>query len=211
MLRKGLLLAFAVILIITGCRSSNDKAPTKDQTAYEKIQVQLLSMESYRSEATVEYISNKGTNSYDTFQLCKITGEYRIEVVAPENVAGNVTMSDGTTIYQFNPKISGKIAMGTKESQERSEVFVTSFLKNYLKSQEVSISVASLGAGQCTVLEASIPGDHPYLTSEKLWVDNTTLMPVKLVVYDPDGAERIVVTYKNFEYNVTLEDANFKI
>jgi outer membrane lipoprotein-sorting protein len=65
--------------------------------------------------------------------------------------------------------------------------------------------------GQCTVLEAIIPGSHPYLSSEKLWVDNKTSKPVKLVIYDPDGAERIIVTYGAFEYNVELDDSLFTI
>lgn len=209
---QAFLLALAVAGL-AGCQKlmPDKTAQTKEQNAYQKIQTTLLSTTTYQSEATVEYKSNKGSNTYDTLQQCKISGEYRVEVVAPENVAGNVTLSDGKTICQFNPKITGRIAIGTKESQERTEILLTTFIKNYLKSQEVSISVANLGQGQCTVLEAVIPGDHPYLSSEKLWVDNQTLKPVKLVVYDPDGGERIIVTYQNFQYNVPLSDSLFTV
>lgn len=205
-------LALAVAAL-SGCQKlmPDKTAQTKEQNAYQKIQTTLLNTKTYQSEATVEYKSNKGSNTYGTLQQCKISGEYRVEVTAPENVAGNVTLSDSKTICQFNPKIAGRIAIGTKESQERTEILLTSFIKNYLKSQEVSISVANLGQGQCTVLEAVIPGEHPYLRSEKLWVDNQTLKPVKLVVYDPDGGERIIVTYQKFEYNVPLDDSLFTV
>jgi outer membrane lipoprotein-sorting protein len=40
-------------------------------------------------------------------------------------------------------------------------------------------------------------------------MDNETLKPVKMVVYDPDGAERIIVTFNVFEYNVALDDSLF--
>jgi len=196
--------------MLTGCGLLPGKAEVKvEPNVYSKIQKALTEMQSYRSSATVEYISNKGRNAYDVLQSCRATGEYRVDVVGPENVAGNVTISDGVTIYQFNHKIAGKVSVGIKENQERSEIFVTSFIRNYLSSQEVSVSVGNFGEGKCTVLEAIVPGEHPYLSSEKLWVDNETLKPVKLCIYDPDGSERIMVTFNTFDYNVEFDDKLF--
>jgi outer membrane lipoprotein-sorting protein len=192
-----------------GCQGTG-QTKKETQNAYEKIQSILVNIETYMCEATVEYKSNKGSNVYNTVQKCKITGEYRVEVVGPEKVAGNVTLSDGKTIYQFNKKLSGRIAVATKESQERSEIFFTSFIKNYLKSNETAVSAAKIADEPCTVLEAQIPGSHPYLASEKIWIDNKTLKPVKLIIYDPQGSERIIVTYKSFEYNVPLENSEFE-
>ena len=168
-------------------------------------------MQSYEAEATVTYISNKTTHTYETKQQCKITGEYRIEVTGPERVAGNVTINDGKTITQFNTKVAGRISIGTTEAVERSELFLTSFVKNYVRSQEVSVAAASIEGNPTTVLEARIPGEHPYMATQKLWVDNETLKPVKLVIYDVSGVERIVVTYNSFEYNVRLSDEIFRV
>jgi len=195
---------------MAGCQGGGP-SKAEQQNAYQKIQSVLTNVRSYMCEATVEYKSNKGSNVYDTIQKCKITGQYRVEVIGPDNVSGNVSVSDGKTIYQYNKRVSGKIAVATKESQERSEIFFTSFLKNYMKSNETSVSAAKVQDDPCTVLEALIPGSHPYLASEKLWIDNKTLKPVKLVVYDPQGSERIIVTYKTFEYNVALEDSEFSV
>ena len=196
--------------MLAGCGIWRKQADTKvEPNAYARIQKALTEMRSYKSSASVEYISNKGSNIYDVLQSCRSTGEYRVEVTSPESVSGNVTISDGVTIYQFNQKVSGKVSVGVKENQERSEIFVTSFVRNYLSSQEVSVSVSNFGEGKCTVLEAIVPGEHPYLSSEKLWVDNETLKPVKLCIYDPDGSERIVVTFKTFDYNVELDDELF--
>ncbi len=200
-----------LLLLITACGRNAGEAPQNTASAYEKIQKRLVALQSYQSEATVSYKSNKGTNVYDTLQQCTIEGKYRVEVTGPKNVSGNVTVSDGKTIMQYNPKVSGKVSLGMKENPERAEIFLTSFIKNYLSSQEVSVSVGNFGEGKCTVLEAIIPGNHPYMASEKLWVDNKTLNPVKLVIYDPDMGERIVVNFKTFEYNVPLEENLFTI
>jgi len=211
-LYKILALAATALVVFSGCSMLKDKGDgTADANAYEKIQQNLMNMTSYQSEATVKYISNKNTNEYQTLQQCRISGEYRIEVTGPEDVAGNITLSDGETICQFNPNVSGKIAVGSKESPERSEIFLTTFVKNYLNSKEVSLEVSNFGEGRATVLEASVPGTHPYLASEKLWVDNETYKPLQLVIYDPDGAERVVITYNSFEYNVALDDSLFTV
>jgi len=198
-------------LALTGCQvlqPSGGKTQA-DKSAYEKIQKELIELQTYKSDATVEYKSNKGSNKYETVQQCKINGEYRIEVTAPANVAGSVTINDGKSIRQFNQRLQSQIQVSTSENQERSELFVTSFIKNYLNSNQVSISVANFGEGRCTVLEAAIPGNHPYMTTEKLWIDNATLAPVQLIVYDAQGTERIIVTYNTFEYNVPLDEKVF--
>lgn len=206
-------LVITLTLFVVGCKSKVQKESEmlNAQTTYEKVQNTLINLKSYKSEATVKYISNKSQNEYETLQHCKTSGEYRIEVIGPEKVSGNVTLFDGKNIAQYNPKIGGKILVTAKESQERSEIFLNSFLKNYLNSEEVSLSVSKLDEGVCTVLEAIVPGDHPFLSTEKLWVDNTSLRPVKLVVYDKEGSERLIVTYKNFDYNVELEDSLFVV
>ncbi len=207
--RFALLSIMLFVLILSACGASSEESSKISQTTYEKIQKRLIALDSYKSEATVTYKSNKGSNTYDTLHQCKMDGKYRIEVTAPKNVAGNITLSDGKLISQFNPKIEGKVSIGVKENPERSEIFLTSFVKNYLASQEVSVSVGNFGEGKCTILEAKVPGNHPYLATEKLWVDNKTLNPVKLIVYDPDSSERIIVNFKTFEYNVVLDDSVF--
>jgi len=198
------------LFAVSGCAGIG-ATKADSQNTYQKMQAIFTNVRSYACEATVEYKSNKGSNVYDTTQKCKTTGEYRVEVVGPDNVSGNVTLSDGKTIYQYNKRISGKISVATKESQERSEIFFTSFIKNYLKSAETSMSAAKVEGDPCTVFEALIPGTHPYLASEKLWIDNQTLKPVKLIIYDPQGSERIIVTYKTFDYNVEIDDSEFKV
>jgi outer membrane lipoprotein-sorting protein len=107
--------------------------------------------------------------------------------------------------------VEGRVAVPVQETPERSELFLTTFIRNYLQSNEVSVMVADMDEGVRTVLEAAVPGNHPYLAMARLWVDNATLQPVKLIVYDPDGAERLIVTYHAFEMNVVLDDAIFSL
>ena len=214
---KKLAILAAILMtltLITACSTGGGlrgPADAAEITAFERIQRMMFELQTYRAIATVEYRSNKGSNVYETVQHARITGEYRIEVTAPEAAAGSVTTSDGRQIHQFNNRVNGRVSLIVQETPERSEIFLTSFIRNYKQSEEVSVSVADMDEGVRTVLEASIPGNHPYLSIARLWVDNETMLPVKLVIFDADGAERIVVTYHIFEYNVVLDDGLFTI
>jgi len=213
-LLAGLLALCIALVLLAGCSSGDGlrgPADAEEISAFEQIQRMLFDMQSYRAIATVEFRSNKGVNVYETVQHARITGEYRIEVTAPEAVAGSVTANDGRQILQFNNRVNGRVSLQVQETPERSELFLTSFIHNYRQSQEVSVSVADMDEGVRTVLEAEVPGNHPYLSLARLWVDNTTLLPVKLIIFDADGAERVVVTYHVFEYNVVLEDGLFSV
>ena len=202
-----------VFVLFTACGAGGLRGPADaaEVSAFEKIQRMLFELQTYRAIATVEYRSNKGTSVYETVQHARITGEYRVEVTAPEAVAGSVTVSDGRQINQFNSRVNGRVSLMVQETPERSEIFLTSFIRNYKQCEDVSLSVADMDEGVRTVLEAGIPGNHPYLSMARLWVDNETMLPVKLVIFDADGAERIIVTYHIFEYNIVLDDGLFTI
>lgn len=202
-----LFLLLIMVAVLAACQSREAAEPS----VYQQIHQLLANLQTYRAVATVEYISNKGTNTYETIQHGRITGEYRVEVTGPEHVAGNITSSDGQHIYQFNTRVNGRITILAGETKERSEIFLTAFIRNWQSSQQTSVTVANIDEGRFTVLEAIIPGSHPYLATQKLWVSNETFLPAKLVIFDPSGTERVIVTYHNFEYNVELDNAIFTI
>lgn len=186
-------------------------APKETLTEMEKIQKQLNEMEGYQCQATLTRVCNKGENTYETKQYYKSTGEYRLELIGPENVAGNYTVFDGKSICQFNPRIQGRIVKEVPESQQRNELFLGQFMKNYMQSEGVTVDAAAIDETQCTVLEAIIPGNDVNLASEKLWVDNTTLKPVQFIIYDQEGKEKYVLNYTEFEYNPDFNEELFQI
>jgi len=204
----GIVLA-AVTVSACNVWPGREGADGLDVSAYEKIHDALMNMHSFSAEATIKYISNKNTNEYITLQHAKMSGEYRIEVTGPEDVAGNITVFDGTTIYQFNPNVSNQIAVSVNETPERSEVFLTSFIKNYIASVDSTVRASNFDDSTATILEANVAGNHPYMHTQKLWVDNETNKPLQMIVFDANGVERIVITYSNFEYNPELEDGLF--
>lgn len=206
-----LTLLIGIINLLVACNQVVEELPPPDQTTYEKINNKLAQLVSYRSEATVKYISNKGENEYITLQQVKSSGHYRIEVLGPDNVAGNITVSNNDTIYQYNKNVNGRVSIGTDDTKERTQILLTSFVKNYFATNNESIQTASLDDPRVTVLTATVSGNHPYIATQELWVNNDTLTPIQLIIKDNNNEERVVVTYNTFEYNMYLDDTLFQL
>lgn len=202
-LKKGLFIIFTFLLV--GCSNSISGDD------YATIQEKIMNMESYSSQGNVKYISNKGETSYDIKQSVKKDGKYIIETISPEAVAGNIILFDGSIVWQYNPKLDSKISVGDKDKLERKEISIFSFLENYVKSKDVALETSNIDDQIYTILEAKIPGNNKYFSTEKLWLNNETKVPEKLIIYDTDGNERVVLTFNKFEYNAELSDEIFNI
>ena len=201
----SLVLSFSLLFTIAAC---SQEEPLSE---LESIQKQLAEMEGYTCTATLTRTNERGTQTYETKQYCKATGEYRLELTAPENVAGNYTIFDGDRICQYNPRLDSSVIKDVPESQHRNELFLSQFISNYMQSEGVSVETAALDESRCIVLEAIIPGNDSTLSSEKLWVDRETLLPVRFVIYDVDEKECYKTEYTSFTFNPQFDDALFAI
>ena len=201
----SLFLSFSLLFTIAAC---SREEPLSE---LESIQKQLAEMEGYTCTATLTRTNERGEQTYETKQYCKSTGEYRLELTAPENVAGNYTVFDGERICQYNPRLDSSITRDIPESQHRNELFLSQFIQNYMQSEGVSVETAALDESRCIVLEAIIPGNDAALASEKLWVDRESLLPVRFVIYDAEGEERYSMDYSSFEFDPQFDDALFTI
>ncbi len=198
------LFLFLAILLMTGCMSG--------KKSYPSIQDKLMAMSSYSADCTLTYISNKGETVYKATQLASSDGRYRIKTSSPENYRDNVVLYDGNMVWHYNPLVKeNKISVDPPDKASRREIILFSFMENYVKSKDVGIESASLDESLCTVLEAKLAGDSPLLCTEKLWVDNKTQLPVRLVIYDSENNERIVEEFENFVYNCNIGEKDFTL
>lgn len=202
-LKKALFLLF--LFTLSGCTNAEKKED------YPTIQEKLINMESYSCDADLTYISNKGENTYKIKQKAKNDGRYYIETIAPEDFKGHKIVFDGKIIWQYNPEVEQKISVADKDKIARKQISLFSFLENHLKSTEIALETSKTDEGIYTILEANIPKDNKYFSTEKLWINNETKLPEKLVIYDEDGKERVLVQYNNFEYNPKIEDSDFDV
>ena len=204
-MKRLLLCCIALLCVCTACQK--EELPS----AMSQIQKTLTEMEGYTCLATLTRTSNKGEQIYETKQDFKSSGEYRLELLSPDSVKGNYTVYDGKIVCQHNPRLQDKIVRDVPASQQRNELFLGQFMKNYMQSEGVSVETAALDENHCTILEAVIPGNDPAMATEKLWIDNQTLTPVRFVIYDADGTERWRLDYTSFTFNPHFDENLFQI
>lgn len=199
------LVSTVMVLSLGGCKKE------EPLTELEAVQKQLLDMEGYHCTATLTRISNKAEKVYETEQYVKITGEYKLELTAPTDVAGNYTIFDGEQICQYNPTLNSKIIKDIPFDKSRNELFLNQFMENYLTSQDVGVTASTIEDSKCIVLEAIITGTDNALSYEKLWIDAQSLLPVRLSIYDSQDVERYRMEYNEFTYNPEFPENIFLI
>lgn len=205
-MKLRLIFLLTTLTLLCGCSKSGNISD------YDKVHNHLMALESYTADTEICYISNKGENTYTAKQYAQADGRYRLETTSPEEYNGCVLLFDGKMIWQYNPSAGdNKIKVNAPDKPERAELILFNFMENYVKSKDVGIETSSVDESLCTVLEAKIPGDNKFLSTEKLWIDNQTLAPKKLVIYDCDSKEKVVVNYNNFEYNCEIEQSKFAL
>lgn len=198
------LFLFFLILLLGGCSLM--------QKEYPSIQDRLMAMTSYSTDCKLTYISNKGETIYETTQIADNNGRYKVETSSPEQYKNNIVLFDGNLVWQLNPNLKeNQISINPPDKASRREIILFSFIENYVKSKDTTVQTSSLDESKCTVLEAIIPGDNNMLSKEKLWIDNESKNPIKLIIYDKEGKERIVAEYSKFVYNCKIDDKTFVI
>lgn len=170
-----------------------------------------MAMESYCTKAHIAYINNKGTDEFDATYYATKDGKYRMEITSPEDYNGNVIMFDGKMVWSYNPSIEQKITVDAPDKPQRHELVLFTFIENYVKCQNTAVQSANLDDSLCTVLEAEIPGGNDFFTTEKLCINNETQNPQRLVIYDKEKNEKIIVDFTDFQYNYKIENDKFTI
>jgi outer membrane lipoprotein-sorting protein len=176
---------------------------------YSSVQDKLMNMQAYRADAEITYLNKDEESVYKAVQTADNSGRYKMVTYFPEEFNNNAILFDGKMIWQYNPNVEKKISVNSADKPERSELIVFSFMENYVKSSDKSVATASLDGAKFTVLEADIEGEGKYIASEKLWVNNETMLPESLVIFDDEGKERIKVAFSDFEYNPELTEDEF--
>lgn len=183
-----------ISVVYSGCNLVNNK-----NTNQEQIHSKLLALKSYKADTTITFFENTQKNVIGMHQAYAVDGKYELTVTAPKNLEGHIITYDGTEITEFNPSTKEKAVV--KPSVVRNQILFGTFVHNYLQSEDVAITVQKIDGENSTVLETIIPGNYKYLATQKVWFDQKTALPLKMIIYDKEGKSTIQVEFKNFEYN----------
>lgn len=204
--RKHLMLLLTLMMTLCACSNRGMSADI-----YERIYEQYNQLNSYHSKIRMTVTSNKTTKTYVMNQYYKAPDRYKIEILEPEDIRGLVTVYSGSNVTTIYPEIQGKFTLMNFTPIDKSYIFISDFFETYYKSEQTAVFMVNKAESRQTVLEANIPGSNIYRFNQKMWIDNNTLRPLKMEIYDIKKKAVISITYDEVELNTELEDKIFEL
>ena len=142
----------------------------------------------------------------------KMPDKTRIEYIEPSEVAGQVVVSDGTTVWTYDPKT--KIAV--KEEMQKTEMdFQQDYMKligELLDNNDITYQGMDKFEGRTLYRIRVVPKNESALIGihSSMWVDSETYMPLKIEIADKNDNPISSFEYSDVKINTGIPDSEFE-
>jgi len=79
-------------------------------------------------------------------------------------------------------------------------IFVNTFFKSYYEAEDTVVSVGKNEETGLTLLECSCIDPTEFATSMKLWIDNASVLPVRMQIYNKNNRMTSEIIFNNFKF-----------
>lgn len=192
--KRFILMSVLLLLTFTfyGCKGAN-------KTSIHSAGNFFKELKQYESEVTVTFLKDKQPNEIKMKQIANVDGRYEWTVIEPEHLKDTKVSYDGQQITEYYPSVNKTLEV--KGSTAQNEMLLTHFVSRYLTNENIKEQEIQLNGKSVHTYEMPIEGDFKYLSKEKLWLDETSQLPLKMEIYDDTGNVTIEVIYKDFKFN----------
>lgn len=206
-MKRVLLITFLIFTLfsLNGCREK-----TKEEE-FNDIQKTFNSISNYTSTAKIKITGNKSPESFKVQHIFEKPDKYISEILEPKDNSGNKTIYNANRAYLYNKKVDQYTTLKEVKFPDDKILFVGYFLRNLSNVEELEITREIEGKVEYIVISIDIPGNNMYRAYEKLWIDKSTHLPHKLVIYDDKNKEVVNVEYSDVKYNTDIEKEIFNI
>ncbi|MBU3198016.1 hypothetical protein LL037_00830 [Clostridium estertheticum] len=203
-MKKVSLLFLSLLFVLTSLLFiSCDKTPkdTNDITTF------LKNMDSYTTNMNMDIKNDKQTINYKAKQSYLKGGGYKLEL----NKNRVFLYKSDDKIY-IDDKNNGRSYV---QSKSFDEVLKLSFIGEYIgllyTNEEIKYVTKNVNNIEYTVINLFIPGNNKNINNALLYVNNKSMLPEKMIIYDTSGKEKINITYTNFIANLKIEPKEFNV
>lgn len=203
-----ILLTLMISLCLCSCEGSSNFTD-EDLGIYEKIHRYYNKMESYSAYVKMTVKSNKTENVYEMEQM-SAGNKKMTKLVSPEHLSGIMTITDGdNTQVIYSGSKEHKLSVPVSEDIDFS--FVDNFMRFYYRSEETAVTTTAQSESETTLFETELPLDSARRRKASMLIDNKTLAPKNITVYDMGGNIVFIAEFVNFVYNDNIKDEVFEI
>ena len=192
-IKRLILMGFLLSMAITFYGCGMQKNTVKTSSDFFK------DLKQYEASVSVTFLKDKQPNKIKMKQIAKADGTYEMTILEPEHMQDVKFICDGQKVTQYFPSINQSIEQ--KISIAQNEILLTSFAARYLTNENIKEQEVQLDGKKMITYEMPIEGNFRYLSKEKIWLEEKSLKPVQMVLYDEEGNITIEVIYNEFKYN----------
>jgi outer membrane lipoprotein-sorting protein len=205
--RTGLVLLLVIIVaLLSGCTEMS-----ADQIAQEMKERQD-SIKDFSATMVVTTSFGGEEQSTTAKIINKMPDKNRVEYLEPPELAGQVMVSNGKTIWTYTPSKKEVIKMDMPEINRTNEFDYTNLIKDLLKGTDVSYEGTDNFEGRSVYLiRASPKSDSMFMGMRySMWVDSENWMPLKIEYFDMDDKLVMSLQYQDIIFNTGIPDSDFE-
>ncbi|MBU3097951.1 MULTISPECIES: germination lipoprotein GerS-related protein [Clostridium] len=203
-MKKVSLLFLSLLFVLSSVLFTSCDKPPKDTN---DITTFLKNMDSYTTNMNMDIKNDKQTINYKAKQSYLKGGGYKLEL----NKNRVFIYKSDDKIY-INDKNNGRSYI---QSKSFDEVLKLSFIGEYIgllyTNEEIKYVTKNVNNIEYTVINLFIPGNNKNINNALLYVNNKSMLPEKMIIYDTSGKEKINITYTNFIANLKIEPKEFNV
>ncbi|MFT8313776.1 MAG: germination lipoprotein GerS-related protein [Clostridium sp.] len=188
---------FVLIISVTGCGSKNKGE--KDTITY------LKNLKSYSTDMNMEVKNDKQKLNYSGRQIYSLGLGYRLEL-----------NNERVLIYREDKIYVTDLQNGQKYTTDMSfdDVYKLSFLGNFIDllytNENIKTSFETIDNDKYELVNTDMPDSNRNINYGVLYIEVDKKLPEKLIIYDKNGKEKLIVTYKNFIPNCNVDKTLFE-
>ena len=164
----------------------------------DKIEKNILDINSYELTANITIESNKNTNVYEIKESCvKDNNVFKQEILEPENIRGISFTYDGTNLKIENTNLNLNKIYENYSYIGENTITLMSFINDYMESNESNISETE----NEIIMETKMKNGTKYISYKKLYVNKSNGNPIKLEIQDVTQKTSIYILYNEVKIN----------
>lgn len=200
-MKKYLLILLAIISIFTciGCSNKKDEDITK-YTSY------LKCLDTYSSNAKI------------TLKNAKQNVEYNIKQIYSKDEGKYLEVNNERCIWILNDKITIKDLKNSRLYEQQEEIdyayklsFVSEYIKRLYTNEVVNYSFEKNNDCDYVLIEVLICDNNRNYDKAILYLNKANSLPEKVIIYDDEGKESVLIEYNEFKGNINIDKEIFNV
>lgn len=140
----------------------------------------------------------------------KMPDKNRIEYLEPAEMAGQIMVNDGKTIWNYNPAKNEVTRMDMPEIGKLSEQDYTRSIKELLNQTDISCLGTDKFEGRSVYIIKASPKNGSMGIRYNMFVDSENWMPLKMEMFDKNDKLMTSIEYRDIKFNTGISDSEFE-